>query len=538
MAEIEDNIDLVNDKIDNEVNRFLEGVDKSQKGIFNRLLATVKGIETNPDGSIKQTVKNLKILSSVRKTIENEIITDAYIKRVDSLSNQFPAIAQLNNGYFKTIEKAFDPNRELYKEVIKSSINATRASLLDSGVAENVINPIVNIVDNSVTSGATFSDMVDELRVIIKGDKERLGQLMRYSKQITQDALNQFNAGYNETIAKDLDLEWFFYSGGKRRTSRPFCKKYAGRYFHKKEVEDFGRRKDLDGSNLCGGSSKTDLCQGRIKGTNSSNIWRYRAGFNCKHLYKPTLIDSVPKSVVKRNLEKGYINESDLEGIDIIQKPRTITQKQWDKLTDAQKAKISKTLTEVRQKQATKKITPKKTTTKTSQFNAKTIQEAEQQAKDLKLAQFVNYGEIKPDILNRVNETFANIKKKYNLDQMFTINGDIKRKKFWARANGKILDLNRTKFFDKRVMPRMYESTVTNYWKSYQNTIDIANVNITNSKRLIKGYDAQLRLGEIKKDAHKFRVSISNRSIQQQESVIFSLVHTMSKYKVHNILYK
>jgi predicted ABC-type ATPase len=310
----DENIDLVSDKIDLEVARFIEGVDKSQNGIFNRLLGVVKGIETNDQGDIKQTVKNLKLLANVRKTIENEILTDAYKKRVASLENQFPAISSLNNGYFKFIDASFDPNRELYKEVIKTSISATRASLLESGVSENVINPIVNIVNDSVTSGSTFADMVDELRVIIKGDEERLGQLMRYSKQITQDALNQFNAGYNETIAKDLDLEWYFYSGGRRRTSRPFCKKYAGRYFHKKEVEDFGKRIDLDASNLCGG--KKDLCQGRVKGTNSSNIFRYRGGYNCKHIYKPTLIDSVPNNVINRNIEKGYyLDRDDIETI-------------------------------------------------------------------------------------------------------------------------------------------------------------------------------------------------------------------------------
>ena len=306
MSKVEDNIDLVNDKIEKEVTKFLEGVDKSESGIFNRMLSIVKELETNPDGSIKQTVKNLKLLARVRKTIENEVITDAYIKRVGTLNNQFPAIAQLNNGYFKGIEAAFNPNKELFKEIVKNSIASTSASLLDSGIDENVINPIVRIVDDSVTSGSTFSDMIDELRLVIKGDEERLGQLRRYSQQITQDALNQFNASYNETIARDLDLEWYFYSGGRRKTSRPFCKKYAGRYFHKKEVEDFGRKKDLDGSALCGGPSKTDLCAGRIRGTNSSNIFRYRGGYFCKHLYKPTLIDSVPKSVVNRNINKGY----------------------------------------------------------------------------------------------------------------------------------------------------------------------------------------------------------------------------------------
>ena len=298
MAEINDNIDLVNDRIDDATGGFLVKVEKSQKGIFNNLLSIVKDVELDGNGNIKQTVKNLRILNKVRKSIENDVITMSYTQRVEVLLNEFPAIAKLNNEYFETLTKAFDPNKRHFDAVIKNSVRATRASLLDSGVAENVINPIVKIVDDSVTSGSTYADMVNELRVIIEGDEERLGQLMRYSKQITQDALNQFNAGYNETIAKDLDLEWFFYSGGKRTTSRPFCKKYAGRYFHKKEVEDFGNRKDLDGSSLC---SSPNLCAGRVKGTTKSSIFRYRGGYNCKHIYKPTLIDSVPKSVIKRN---------------------------------------------------------------------------------------------------------------------------------------------------------------------------------------------------------------------------------------------
>jgi len=59
----------------------------------------------------------------------------------------------------------------------------------------------------------------------------------------------------------------------------------------------------LDGSSLCSGPN---LCQGRVKGTTESSIFRYRGGYNCKHVYKPTLIDAVPKSVVNRNIKKGY----------------------------------------------------------------------------------------------------------------------------------------------------------------------------------------------------------------------------------------
>jgi hypothetical protein len=246
------------------------------------------------------------LLANVRREIESEIVTDAYISRVGQLTNEFGAIQALNNEYYGAIIESFNPNRQLYNEVRNNAINATTISLTQAGIEENVINPVVNIVNDSVTDGASFTDMVDELRLLIKGDEQNLGSLRRYASQITNDALNQFNANYNQTIANDLGLEWFFYSGGKRKTSRPFCKKYAGRYFHKNEVEDFGKKKDLDGSNLCGGNYKTNLCSGRVKGTNSSNIFRYRGGYNCKHIYKPTLITAVPKNVIKRNIDKGY----------------------------------------------------------------------------------------------------------------------------------------------------------------------------------------------------------------------------------------
>lgn len=308
MSKEQDNINAVAKVMDDGVDNFTDGVDKSQTGIFNKVLANVKDLEINQDGQIKQTVKNLKILARVRKAIADEVLTDSYQARVNTFANQYPAIQALNNDYFGSIEEAFKPNRELYNQIVANSIQTTKASLLESGIDQNVIEPIIRIVDDSVSTGAEWSAMVDELRLIIKGDEERLGNLLRYTKQITTDALNQFNGVYNETIAQDLGLEWYFYSGGVRKTSRAFCKKYAGRYFHKKEVEDFGSKKDLDGSNLCGGPSKTDLCSGRVKGTNSSNIWRYRGGHNCKHLYKPTLITAVPKSVINRNIKKGYYN--------------------------------------------------------------------------------------------------------------------------------------------------------------------------------------------------------------------------------------
>jgi len=310
MATINENIDLVDDAIDKGIKALTSNIDRTQRGAFNRVLALTKELDLDPDGNIKQTVKNLRLLAQIRLKLKNAIFTDSFQKSVKKYLETFPVVEQRNARYFNAISESFNPNRQLYREVLRNSLKTTRESLTGAGIDQAIIEPVINIVNNSVTSGAHFADMVKELEINILGDADRLGNLMRYSKQITTDASNQFNADYNLTVANDLELDWFYYSGSRRKTSRPFCKKYREKYFHKKEVENFGRGKDLDGSPLCGGSTKTNLCAGRVKGTNESNIFRYRGGYNCRHIYKPTTDANVSPSAINRNIQNQNYNIS------------------------------------------------------------------------------------------------------------------------------------------------------------------------------------------------------------------------------------
>ena len=316
----QDNINIVTDSIDKSIDKLLNGVSRAEQTVFNKAITVVKNLDLDAQGNIKQTVKNLRLLARMRLELKNAVLTPSFQKQVEAYLNTFPVVAQQNNTYFKAIDAAFDPNRQLYREVLKNSLTTTQESLLGAGVDENIIKPVTEILNNAVTGNSRFADLTKELELAILGDSETLGRLMRYSKQIATDAMNQFNGNYNQTIGNDLDLEWYYYSGMNRKTSRPFCKKYSGKYFHKKEVEDFGRGKDLDGSKLCTGN----FCNGRVKGTNQSNIFRYRGGYNCRHGYKPTLIDQVSNNVIKRNIDKGYYDNKD--NIDVAGiKPKEVT---------------------------------------------------------------------------------------------------------------------------------------------------------------------------------------------------------------------
>lgn len=289
MARVQKTQDKIDNVIDSKVNKFLEGVDKTQKSIYDNLLSMVKELKLNKDGTIKQTVANLKLANRIRATVENIVINPEYEKKVSEFLESYDSVKEINDSYLKTIEKTFDPNKLIYQTVKDQAVTQMTDSLLTAGINENVIKPVEQIVVNSITEGASFSDMVDQLKNNILDDNENLGTLRRYASQITWDGTQIFNRSYTMAFAKDTKKEWWRYSSGLVKDSRSYCRRRQGRYFHTKEIED----------------SASERWSGKMKGTNSSSIFRYCGGYNCRHHYTPVLIDIVPKAVIERNIKNG-----------------------------------------------------------------------------------------------------------------------------------------------------------------------------------------------------------------------------------------
>lgn len=279
--------------IDKNVNKFLDGTGKTQKDIYDQLLLLLKNLKTNSNGAIKQTVANLKAAYKIRQIVESIVLNPEYKKKVGEFLGGYDAVKEINDKYLKTIEKAFDPTKEIYEVTKQIAIFRMRDSLTEAGINANIIEPLHDIIDKSITGGAFFSDMVKELEGFILDDEENLGHLKRYASQITWDGMEQFNRAYVLSFAKDTKKEWWRYSSGLVRDSRTYCRQRQGRYFHTKEIEDSA---DISLSAWGGG---------KIPGTNRSSIFNYCGGYNCKHHYTPVLIDIVPKAVIERNIKNG-----------------------------------------------------------------------------------------------------------------------------------------------------------------------------------------------------------------------------------------
>jgi len=269
------------------VKKFLSGVATTQKGILRRINGTLRKLEITSDGTIKPNAANIKLLRTIRADLNKIVVDNAYKKRVNSYLGNFDKIKRETDLLYTGVS-GFNANKNVYKEILRSTVDLTKNSLLEAGINQNVINPITDILNQSITSGAQLAEMEETLRTVIIGDSSRLGNLERYTSQITRDALNQYSSNYNESISENLNMEWYFYSGTIIEDTRDYCKERAGKYFHKKEVQDVPSQ-----------------WAGKIPGTNSSTIFTYRGGYNCRHIYLPVLINVVPRNVIQRNIANG-----------------------------------------------------------------------------------------------------------------------------------------------------------------------------------------------------------------------------------------
>lgn len=203
----------------------------------------------------------------------------------------------------------FNVNNSFYQDILELAKQTTAVDLLDAGVDTNFLQPILTKIQDAIVVGGNVNDLVDELQIYITGGTEGAGALRRYISQVSSDAINQFNANYNQAVTSDLGFEFYKYVGTVINDTRPFCKHYVNKYLHKKEVEALG-----DGKNPTTGTNLAQpMMNGRIKGTNSSNIFTYRGGWNCRHTFAPVATRQVPQSDLRRNIKNGNFRPSERE---------------------------------------------------------------------------------------------------------------------------------------------------------------------------------------------------------------------------------
>lgn len=248
-------------------------MDEALPRVFAKLSDQVIDLASDLSLDPKDRAKSLKELIKLKKDIANTIITNApYQLQVAEVIKGFEMLAELSNEYITLAIGDFKPKKALYEAILEANIATTKDALLGAGIRENFGTAIQEVLKDNIAGIGSRSELNKTLRKFIEGSPQDAPFLNRYIKQTTNDSVMTFNAEYIQTIAEDLDVEHYYYQGTLIADSRPFCVSRAGRYFTTDEVKAWPNLKGW---------------QGRMSGTNSSTIFIYRGGYNCRHQLWP-----------------------------------------------------------------------------------------------------------------------------------------------------------------------------------------------------------------------------------------------------------
>ena len=290
-------------RLESVPDKFVTSVERSQKEVLKKLISDLSKLDRVGD-KIDITNANILKIEEIGNELKKILFDGDYVAAVKDFASEIIDQGKLTQQFFK---KAFPDdftNDEIFKNILKVSQEQAISLFSEEAVSQELIQPLKSTLLNAITTGADVGTTTESLMTLIDGDKNIDGLLTRYAKTYAKDAFSTTDRQYTTIIGNELDVQWYVYRGGELGTTRPFCKHLNGQYMSKQEVVDLGNGIDLDGSKLT-----ADELKGRAAGTNGSTIFTFAGGYNCEHSFLPTSIGNVPKTVIERNIEKGYYEE-------------------------------------------------------------------------------------------------------------------------------------------------------------------------------------------------------------------------------------
>jgi len=276
------------EEINSKIEAFTKGLPDLTADSYRRIQTLLAQLKLDATGNIRVSVENLRLINRIKLTLQDNILSDAYLKNVGDLRKSFDDINKLQTDYFSNVFSDFSAP-DVVAEMQKVSINSTIESLGATSINTNIIQGAGDILEKNITSGASFADMQEQLKTFIVGNSKVDSKLASYSKQILTDSMSMHTANYQKLITDDLGLKWYQYVGPKVEATRPVCDALVDkRWVHESELGPISRGV-VDGKNV--GTA------GMIPGTNKNNFQVNRGGYNCNHLLVPVSEEAVPKEV-------------------------------------------------------------------------------------------------------------------------------------------------------------------------------------------------------------------------------------------------
>lgn len=240
--------------------------------VFATLSRDVQRVAANLSLDPNDRAKTLRELIGLKRKMGDLVVNNKeYQREVLKLTNEFKTIKNLTDQFIGSTMDDFEPTRKLYNAILESNIAITKDALLGGGIVDNFGNAIQEVLKANIAGVSDRATLMETLARFIEGTPQRKAYLENYIKQTTNDSLMVFNREYLQTISEDLGMRHYLYQGTIIGDTRQFCQSRAGKYYTKEEVEKWA----------------SQTWDGKMAGTNSTTIFSYAGGYNCRHKIWP-----------------------------------------------------------------------------------------------------------------------------------------------------------------------------------------------------------------------------------------------------------
>lgn len=282
---------LINEKIKlYDLDDFFKSVRLIQRDVFKEAIDFYIAEKNRLEGKSFTEVGNLgatavnrfekRLTDAIEKNVSYKSGIRNYLTDFDKVASLNVKIHKVENkiNINKIIKVANKNQRELISKTAKGvtsgiSDKTLTMNLAGDGMRDQFTKPVKRMLYQNIIKGTPETQVKSILHQYIIGRKDEIGQLERWTGQITRDALSQYDGAINDMVREEFDLNAFKYIGSIALNSRPQCKRWITVKDRILKYDEL--TKEIQWANNNG--------KGMIPETKKDNFATNRGGFNCRH---------------------------------------------------------------------------------------------------------------------------------------------------------------------------------------------------------------------------------------------------------------
>lgn len=287
--------------LDKATDVFLDSIARIERAVWKRIKGIIELLDRD-NGKVVNNDYNQRLLFSLDRDLLG-IATGALNDQLSPYLQNFDEVERLNQdiygGFLSPNEAAIVSRMNFSAERTFLADEVTRSLTEPAMIRAQIIQPIRRILYAGITFNQPLSAIQANLRREILTNEGSRSKILRYTRQISQDAISQFDGAINDRIRDEIGADGFYYIGSIIKTTRSNCREMVtggGRFASYAIEPGLFAVKDLKNiiAEAKGRSGWNDNCT-------PETFAQYRGGYGCRHevIYVPLSDEQAKKTLAK-----------------------------------------------------------------------------------------------------------------------------------------------------------------------------------------------------------------------------------------------